>query len=111
MSRQTILLLLGATIFAAIGQLLFRIGARDRITLLAFINPFIISGLMFYALGTAAWIFALSKEQMVSVYAFTALTFVLVFLGGVFILGEQINVIESMGVLLVLVGLYLITKY
>jgi hypothetical protein len=63
---------------------LFRLGARDRISLrislLAFVNPYI-------ALGMAAWIYALSREQMVAVYAFTALTFVIVYRGGVFLLG------------------------
>jgi drug/metabolite transporter (DMT)-like permease len=65
---------------------------------------------LFYALGMAAWIYALSREQMVAVYAFTALTFVLVYLGGVFLLGENINTTKSMGVALVIAGLYFLTS-
>jgi hypothetical protein len=80
MNRSIIFLLLGASVAATIGQILFRLGARDRISLLAFVNPYI-------ALGMAAWIYALSREQMVAVYAFTALTFVIVYRGGVFLLG------------------------
>ena len=57
--------------------------------------------MLFYALGMAAWIYTLSREQMVAVYAFTALTRVLVYLGGVFLLGEHINTTKSMGVALV----------
>jgi drug/metabolite transporter (DMT)-like permease len=110
MNRSTILLLLGASIAAAIGQILFRLGARDKISLLAFANPYIAIGMVFYALGMAAWIYALSREQMVAVYAFTALTFVLVYLGGVFLLGEQINTTKSMGVALVIAGLYFLTS-
>ncbi len=54
-------------IAAAIGQLLFRLGARDRIDFLSFLNAYIILGLVFYAAGMVAWIYALSKEQMVTV--------------------------------------------
>lgn len=110
MNRSTLLLLLGASVAAAIGQILFRLGARDRISLLAFVNPYIALGMLFYALGTAAWIYALSREQMVAVYAFTGLTFVLVYLGGVFLLGEPISTGKSMGVALVMAGLYFITS-
>ena len=110
MSRSTVFLLLGASIAAAIGQLLFRLGARGRVGFLDFINPYIILGLAFFGAGMVAWIYALSKEQMVTVYAFTALTFVLVYLGGVFLLGEHINTAKSMGIILVIVGLYFVSS-
>ena len=110
MSKSTVILLLGASIAAAIGQLLFRVGARGRTDVLAYVNPYILLGLLFYGAGTIAWIYALSKEQMVTVYAFTALTFVLVYLGGVFLLGEHINTAKSMGVVLVITGLYFVTS-
>lgn len=110
MSRSIIFVLLGASVAAAIGQILFRLGARDRISLVAFVNTYIALGMLFYALGMAAWIYALSREQMVTVYAFTALTFVLVYLGGVFLLGENTNTTKSMGVALVIVGLYFLTS-
>jgi drug/metabolite transporter (DMT)-like permease len=110
MNRSIIVLLLGASFAAAIGQILFRLGARDRVSFLAFVNPYIALGMVFYGLGMAAWIYALSREQMVAVYAFTALTFVLVYLGGVFLLGEHINTTKSMGVALVIAGLYFLTS-
>jgi len=110
MSRSTVLLLIGASFAAACGQLLFRLGARDRIGLLAFLNPYIALGMLFYAGGTVAWIYALSREQIVAVYAFTVVTFVLVYLGGVLLLGEQINAAKTMGVALVIAGLYFVTS-
>jgi hypothetical protein len=39
MTRSTILLLPGAAVAAATGQVLFRLGARDRIGFLDFLNP------------------------------------------------------------------------
>ena len=60
-------------------------------------------------LSTAIWIYALSSEKLVNVYAFTALSFVLVYLGGVMVLGETISKSGIVGVLLVLTGLFLLT--
>ena len=110
MTGFTILLLTGAACSAAGGQLLFRVGARDNVDLLAYLNVSIFAGLVLYGLGTVIWIYVLSRESLLNVYSFTALTFVLVYLGGVFILGEQINLTKSVGVFFVLLGLYLITR-
>ena len=43
-----------------------------------FLNVPIALGLSLYLCGTVLWIYVLSKEKLVVVYAFTALTFVLV---------------------------------
>ncbi len=110
MNRTAIILLSCAASLAAIGQLLFRIGARGRESLSEFFNFPIISGLVLYALGTIIWIYVLSKVALVDVYAFTALTFVVVYVGGIFILHEHISITNGAGVLLVLLGLYLITR-
>lgn len=110
MNKLSILLLSSAALAAAIGQLLFRVGAKDRHELLDFINLPIILGLGFYSLGTAIWIYALSYLNLVNVYAFTALTFVLVYIGGVVLLKEPINLTTGTGVGVVLLGLYLITR-
>ena len=110
MTRLTILLLTSAAFSAAAGQILFRIGARGNDSLHAYFNAPIFSGLLLYGIGTTIWIYVLSKETLVNVYAFTALTFVLVYLGGVLLLGEHIDLKKSIGILLVLLGLYLITR-
>ena len=110
LKSQTLSLLLGAAFAAATGQIFFRIGARDRADISTFINFYVMAGLFFYGLGTIVWIYALSKEQITTVYAFTGLTFVLVYLGGVILLGEHINQYKSIGVLLVLAGLYIIVR-
>lgn len=111
MDRATVILLLVAAFSAAAGQLLFKIGAHGRVGLLEFINLPILAGLAMYAVGTILWIYVLSVEKLVNVYAFTALSFVLVYLGGVVLLGEEIAIGGIIGVLLVLSGLYLITSY
>ena len=92
------------------GQVLFRVGARGQETFLAFINLHILLGLIAYAIGTMIWIFVLSQEALIHGYAFSALTFVLVYLGGIVLLNERIDLINGLGIVLVLPGLYLVTR-
>jgi drug/metabolite transporter (DMT)-like permease len=111
MSKVSLLLVTLAAFSAAAGQLLFKIGARGREHLTDFVNPPILSGLLLYGVGTLIWIHVLAREKLTSVYAFTALSFVLVYLGGVFVIGESISRAGMAGIALVLAGLYLITGY
>jgi drug/metabolite transporter (DMT)-like permease len=111
LSRLSLGLLILAASFAGAGQLLFKIGAQGRQHLVEFVNLPIGAGLALYGLGTAIWIYMLSSEKLVNVYAFTALTFVLVYVGGVLLIGEKISLPGALGVGLILAGLYLLTQY
>ena len=108
MTRNSILLLLAASLAAACGQLMLKVGAQHRTHLVEFLNGPIATGLLLYLCGTIVWIYVLSKEKLVVVYAFTALTFVLVYLGAVLTLGESLTLRAGGGVVLVLAGLYLL---
>ena len=109
MSLRMILLLLASTLLAAMGQLLFRVGASGREAVSSFVNAWLLSGLFAYGLSTLLWIYALSKVRLTVVYPFTALTFVLVYLFGVLILHEPTTGKALAGVALVLGGLFLIS--
>lgn len=111
MGRQAILLLTLSTCAAAGGQLLLKVGAQGRENLLSFFNPHVIAGLLLYVVSTLVWIYVLSFEKLTNVYAFTALTFVLVYLGAVILLGEKISVATVTGIIAILFGLYLISQY
>ena len=108
MNKASLLLLLAASFSAAAGQVLFKFGAHGHVRPLDFLNLPIVAGLVFYVLGTGIWIYVLSYEKLTNVYAFTALTFVLVYLAGVFLIGEKIALSAFIGIVLVLAGLYLI---
>ena len=109
MSLAVIAALVSGAICAAAGQLLFAAGARGRTELLSFLNISIIAGLGLYALGTVFWIFSLSRAQLVQVYPFTALTFVLIYLSAVLLFGERLSLPGFCGIILVLTGLYLLS--
>lgn len=108
MTLPSILLLLAASLAAACGQLLLKVGAQHKSHAVEFLNAPIATGLALYLCGTILWIYVLSKEKLVVVYAFTALTFVLVYLGAVLTLGETLTLKAGGGVVLVLAGLYLL---
>jgi drug/metabolite transporter (DMT)-like permease len=109
MQARFILFLLAGTLFAAVGQVLFKIGATGRETISSFFNSWILAGLIAYALGTLLWVYSLSKVRLTVVYPFTALTFVLVYLFGILILHEPTTSKALVGVALVLGGLFLIS--
>ena len=75
MSLVSFMMLLAASLAAAAGQLLLKVGAQHKTHLAEFINAAIAAGLLLYLCGTVLWIYVLSKEKLVVVYAFTALTF------------------------------------
>lgn len=97
-----------AALLAAVGQVLFKMGAGGRTQWLEFINPAVIGGLSCYGLSTVLWIYALSKLPLKVVYPYTALTFVLVYVGAFFVFGEKPGLRGIAGVALVLAGLFLI---
>lgn len=111
MHKLSIFLLTISAFSAAAGQLLLKIGADGKETVVEYVNTPLVSGLLLYAVGVVIWIYVLSREQLVNVYAFTALTFVLVYLGGAALLHEQISKAAFAGILLILAGLYLIVNF
>jgi multidrug transporter EmrE-like cation transporter len=98
-------LLLVAAVCAAAGQVLFKMGAASRTSLMALINPQIVSGGVLYLLGAGFWVIALTRLPLSVAYPFTVLTFVLVYLASVFLLGERPAPGAIVGVVLVLGGL------
>jgi len=88
---------------------MFKLGASGRESFLSFLNAWIVCGLLAYAVGTVLWIYTLSKAALTVIYPFTALTFVLVYLVGIGVLGEETSARALSGVALVLVGLFLIS--
>jgi drug/metabolite transporter (DMT)-like permease len=98
-------LLLIAAICAAAGQILFKLGAGGRTSLMAFVNPQIIGGGALYFIGAVLWVAALAKVPLSVAYPFTVLTFVFVYLASIFLLGERPSPYAFFGVGLVLAGL------
>ena len=100
-------LILGS-VLAAAGQVLLKIGVNGATTLPGFINLRVVAGLACYVLGTVLWFIALSRMPLSRVYPFTILTFVIVYLAAITLLGERMTAHLITGVVLVLSGLVII---
>jgi drug/metabolite transporter (DMT)-like permease len=100
--------LLLSSLSAAGGQLLIKSGSSGRASVLSFANPAVGGGLALYGLGAALWIAALSRAPLTQAYPYTALTFVLVFIGGAALFGETVPLAALAGVAFVLIGLLLL---
>jgi undecaprenyl phosphate-alpha-L-ara4N flippase subunit ArnE len=100
--------LLLSSVSAAAGQMMFKQGAAGRTAALEFVNPWLAGGLTLYMMSTVLWIGALAKAPITAVYPYTALTFVIVYVGGSVLFGEAVPLRALSGVGLVLGGLLLI---
>jgi undecaprenyl phosphate-alpha-L-ara4N flippase subunit ArnE len=96
------------SVLAAAGQVLLKIGVSGATTPAGFINLRVVGGLTCYVLGTVLWLIALSRMPLSRVYPFTILTFVIVYVAAVMLLGERLTASLVAGLVLVLSGLVII---
>ncbi len=108
LSTQMTFILVMGSFCAAGGQLMFKLGASGREEFWEFVNPWILGGLVVYAAGALFWIYGLSRVQLISVYPFTILTFVFIYLAAIVFFGERPSLSGMAGVGLIVTGLYLI---
>ena len=116
---NVIIIILIGIIFASVGQIFWKMGMNSMgpitnyapSTLIAtFLNPYILSGLAMYGLGTVFWLIALSKRDLSFVYPFIALTFIIVLMLSNVILKENIGIYRIIGTFIIILGLIFIMK-
>ena len=88
----------------------FPIETAEKIKFLFYllIDPFILSGLFAAFLASLSWMAAMTKFEISYAYPFMSLNFVLVLLLSTSILGEPLTWYKSLGVLLIVVGTFII---
>jgi len=75
-----------------------------------FTYPYVMSGLLIYAISAVFWILALSKIELSVAYPMLSIGYVLVMLVSFFFLNEQMSLYKILGTLLVISGVILIQK-
>lgn len=109
---------LGAVLLAASGHLMIKAGLNGAVfaavhatsvgrLLIYFGQPLVVLGLCIYGLGTAMWIFAVSKRDISYVFPIAALNYVLVTVGGMVLFAETIPPKRWMGIAVVVLGVAL----
>lgn len=77
---------------------------------LMFTNLFVIGGLCLYAISSVLWLVALSSLNVSLMYPLLSLAYVVVAILSFFFLKESISLIRWLGILIVVVGCFLIVR-
>jgi multidrug transporter EmrE-like cation transporter len=73
-------------------------------------SPWVLLGLLLYALGALAWIAVLARLDLSIAYPFLALNFVLVTLSSRVFLGETVPALRWLGILVICAGIFLVAR-
>ena len=110
-------------IFTVYGQIVLKwrlntfgslpLGAADKIKFLlrSFLDPFVFSAFCSAFVASFFWMTAMTKLEITKAYPFMSLAPVLVFLFGVFFLGEAFTIGKVIGLLLIILGILITVKY
>jgi multidrug transporter EmrE-like cation transporter len=111
MRGQTLVLILGAVVFSALGQLFLKSGAqhlaglgRHEFLLAAARDVRVLSGLAAWAASTVCWLYVLRVAPLSRAYLLSSLTYVLIPLASIHLFGEQLRRLHALGMVLILVG-------
>ena len=75
------------------------------------IDPFILSGFLSAFIASLCWMAAMTKFQITEAYPFMSLAPAIVFLLGVWLLGETFTIGKVIGLVLIMIGLIVTVKY
>jgi len=73
-------------------------------------NPFVFFGLAVMVISMGSHLVVLSRVDISFAYPFLGLSFVLITAWGYFVLGENVTLLRSMGVMLVVAGVVLVAR-
>jgi multidrug transporter EmrE-like cation transporter len=111
MRGRTIILILGAVTFSALGQLSLKAGARQlaglgglEFWLAAARDVPVLSGLAAWAASTVCWLYVLQVAPLSRAYPLSSLTYVLVPAASLYVFGEQLRLTHVVGMVLILTG-------
>ena len=118
MTAGNLLLVLFAVALAATGQLMLKHGmqlatARARgshgsLVIAAATTPWVLLGLVVFAVSAIAWLGALSRVPLNVAYPFNALGYIVILAASVVVLHERANLLTWAGSLLVVAGLVIV---
>ena len=112
MHGTTIVLILGAVAFSALGQLLLKSGAQHltqhgRLDFLfaAARDLHVLSGLGAWIASTVCWLYVLRVAPLSIAYGLTSVTYVVIPLASIYVFGEEIRRPHVVGMILIILGI------
>ena len=111
MQGKTMVLILGAVAFSAMGQLFLKSGAqhlaglgRLEFLLAAARDMRVLLGLAVWLASTLCWLYVLRVAPLSRAYGLSSLTYVLIPLASVYVFGEQVRGLHAVGTVLIIIG-------
>jgi drug/metabolite transporter (DMT)-like permease len=111
MDGRTLVLILSAVVFSAMGQLLLKSGSQHLagsggldFLLAAARDVRVLSGLAAWAASAVCWLYVLRVAPLSRAYLLSSLTYVLIPLASVYVFGEQLRRLHVVGMVLILLG-------
>jgi multidrug transporter EmrE-like cation transporter len=112
MTTATMVLILGAIVCSAAGQLLLKSGARQlsglgglEFLLAAVRDVRILSGLAAWIGWTVCWLYVLRVAPLSRAYGLTSLTYVIIPLASIYLFDEHVRRLHVAGIILISVGI------
>jgi drug/metabolite transporter (DMT)-like permease len=122
MTKATFFLVLVGVLLNAVAQLLLKAGTNklgslfsvgsevsSEIARIAF-QPFILGGLSCYVFSFALWIVALSKAPVSVAYPMLSIGYIVNVVVAHYLLGETITIQKLLGILIIIIGVYVVAK-
>lgn len=75
-----------------------------------FTNPFVLGGFVFVFSGALFWLAVLSRWDLAFAYPLLSISYIIGMVAAVLFLGERVSLTRVLGVLVIIVGVYLITR-
>jgi uncharacterized membrane protein len=119
MGMNAVIIIIIGVVFAAFGQISWKLGMNQAGQLTALnltaiftvlLNPYVLLGFILYALSAIFWLIALSKKDLSFVYPFLSLTYMLVLVLSSLVLKENIGLNKIAGTIAIIIGLIIISR-
>jgi drug/metabolite transporter (DMT)-like permease len=92
------------------GQLPEAFADKIQFLIHAYLDPWIISGFVVAFMASLTWAMAMTKFQLSQAYPFMSLSYVFVFILSVILFKEDVNIYKIIGFLLILIGVFIVSK-
>jgi len=80
------------------------------ISLKIVMSPYIIAGLFCYVISVGFWLLVLSRVDVGVAYPLTSIAFILTAIAAYVFLGEPLSITRMLGIVVIIAGIYLITR-
>lgn len=122
MSPRNILIIIACSVLLTTGQILWKIGLRHEpgdgfptsgvisLTLGYLRSPYVLTGLLVYAIATLMWFRVLSECPMSMAYPLMSSSYILGIIAGRVVFSEAVPTTRWLGSLVICIGIWLVSK-